>query len=217
MSYLAAWTILLIYLGFAFSTFRQAIKSLVKRLGDWTVGFLLLPYLLAVNFHTSWQDLLRMTLFIALPTLLLRFHTRGTRPLNPFQILAVLALWIPIEPRLFILILDLILPGVDLQQMLAGSYLLPNVEANLFSEVSLPIPTLIAVSLALYLFIIRHPLKGIGFTFHFTGSDVKLSIMGLLIYGLIGLPIGLLLGFLRFDPTPSSLMNFIGGSWADIY
>jgi membrane protease YdiL (CAAX protease family) len=211
MSLLAAWIILLIYLGFALTPFRQTIKFLVRRLGDWTVGFLLLPYLLAVNFRTSWEDLLRMVLFLSIPTLLMRLSARKAKPLNPFQVFTILALWIPIEPGLFILILDLILPGVDIQQMLTGFYFLPDVEARLFSEVTLPIPTLIAVSLALYLFVIRHPLSGIGFHFRYTGRDLKSSLKGLLIYGLIGLPAGLLIGFLRFNPILPSLMDFVGG------
>jgi membrane protease YdiL (CAAX protease family) len=211
MSFIAAWIILLIYLGFALSSFRQVIKSLVRRLGDWTVGFLLLPYLLAVNFRTSWEDLLRIVLFLCLPTLLMCLSQRRTKAFNPFQVFAILALWIPIEPSLFILILDLILPGVDLQQVLAGFYFLPDVEARLFSEVALPIPTLMAVSLALYLFIIRHPLSGIGFNFRFTTRDLKSSLQGLLIYGLIGLPVGLIIGFLRFNPTLPGLMDFVGG------
>ena len=211
MSFLAAWIILLIYLGFALSPFRQFIKYLVRRLGDWTVGFLLLPYLLAVNFRTSWEDLLRMVLYLSIPTLLMRLSLRKAKLLNPFQVLTILVLWIPIEPSLFILILDLILPGVDLKQMLAGFYFLPDVDARLFPEVTLPIPTLIAVSLALYLFVIRHPLCGIGFSFRFTGRDLKSSLQGLLIYGLIGLPIGLLIGFLRFNPTLPGFMDVVGG------
>jgi membrane protease YdiL (CAAX protease family) len=211
MNFLAAWIILLIYLGCALSSFRQVIKGLVKRLGDWTIGFLLLPYLLAVNFQTSWEDLLRMVLFLCLPTLLMRLSSRKTKPFNLFQIFAILALWIPIEPSLFILILDLILPGINLQQILAGFYFLPDVEARLLTDVSLPIPTLMAVSLALYLFDIRHPLSGIGFNFRFTRRDLKSSLQGLLIYGLIGLPVGILIGFLRFNPTLPSLIDFIGG------
>jgi membrane protease YdiL (CAAX protease family) len=152
-----------------------------------------------------------MVLFLCLPTLLMRLSSRKTKPFNLFQIFAILALWIPIEPSLFILILDLILPGINLQQILAGFYFLPDVEARLLTDVSLPIPTLMAVSLALYLFDIRHPLSGIGFNFRFTRRDLKSSLQGLLIYGLIGLPVGILIGFLRFNPTLPSLIDFIGG------
>ncbi len=211
MNVLAAWLVLVIYLGFSLLPFQRIVKSLNRHLGDWTVGFLLLPYLLAINFQPAWQDLLRMVLFISLPTLLMRLRSTRAKPFDPLQVLAILALWIPIEPSLFILLLDLILPGVDLHQLMASFYFLPDVEATLFAEVDLPIPTLIAVSLALYLFLIRHPLSGIGFSFRFSRRDLKSSIQGLLTYGLIGGPVGLLMGFLRYNPTLPTLLDLIGG------
>jgi membrane protease YdiL (CAAX protease family) len=211
MQFLAAWLLLLIYLGFAFPPFQRVVNGLNKRLGDWTVGFLLVPYLLSVDFQPSWQDLLRMIFFIFLPTLLMRLRSTKAKPLDPFQVLAILALWIPIEPSLFVLILDLILPGIDLQKIIAGFYFLPDVEATLFSGVSLPVTTLIAVSLALYLFLIRNPMSRIGFTYRFTGKDLIKSIQGLLLYGMIGVPVGLLIGFLRFEPVLPSLTELLGG------
>jgi membrane protease YdiL (CAAX protease family) len=210
MNALAAWLVLLIYLAFSLPPFQRIVKSLNRRLGDWTVGFLLVPYLLSVNFQPSWQDLLRMILFISLPTLLMRLRSTRAKPFDPLQVFAILALWIPIEPSLFILLLDMILPGVDFQELMAGFYFLPDVEATLFSEVAIPIPTLIAVSLALYLFLIRHPLSGIGFSFRFSRKDLKSSLQGLLTYGLIGVPVGLLMGFLQFNPNLPGLMDFIG-------
>jgi len=211
MNSLAAWLIFLIYLAFALPPFRKIIKGLINRIGDWIVGFLLLPYLLAVNFQPAWEDLLRMAIFITLPTLLLRLRPRKAKPFDFFQILAFFALWIPIEPSLFILLLDLIIPGVSIRDLFQNLDLLPDVSAPLFSGVSLPIPTLIAVSLALYLFFVRHPLKGIGFSFRITRRDLKLCLQGLLAYGLIGLHVGILMGFLRFDPTLPSLLDLVGG------
>jgi len=211
MNVIAAWLTLLIYLAFSLRAFREMIQSLIRYLGDWTVAFLLLPYLLAINFRPVWGDLLRMVLFLTLPTLLLRLRPKKAKPFDPFHILTILALWIPIEPSLFILILDLILPGVELQQILSGLYFLPDTQATLFSEVALPISTLIAVLLALYLFLVRYPLSRMGFSFRFTQRDLKISLQGLLAYGLIGVPIGLLIGFLRFDPSLPSLSDIIGG------
>jgi membrane protease YdiL (CAAX protease family) len=211
MNVLAAWLALLIYLGFSLPPFQRIVKSLNRRFRDWTVYLLLLPYLLAVNFQPSWQDLLRMILFISLPTLFMHLRSTRAKSFDPLQVLAILALWIPIEPSLFILLMDLILPGVNLQQMMVGFYFLPDVEAILFSEIGLPIPTLIAVSLALYLFVIRHPLSGIGYTFHFSWQDLKTSLQGLLIYALVGVPTGLLMGFLHFNPILPGLADLIGG------
>jgi membrane protease YdiL (CAAX protease family) len=150
-----------------------------------------------------------MALFLTLPTLLLHLRPKKAKLFDPFQVLAILALWIPIEPSLFILFLDLILPYVELQQIMAGFYFLPDIEASLFSKVALPIPTLTAVSLALYLFLVRHPLGRMGLSFRFTRSDLTTSLQGLLAYGVIGVPVGLLIGFLQFNPSFPGLMDFI--------
>jgi membrane protease YdiL (CAAX protease family) len=95
--------------------------------------------------------------------------------------------------------------------MMAGFYFLPDVDATLVSDVSLPIPTLTAICLALYLFLIRHPLSGIGFSFRLSRKDLQSSLLGLLAYGLIGVPVGLLMGFLRFNPKFPGFLALIGG------
>ncbi len=211
MNILAAWLSLFLYLAFAFGIWKGFLSRLYGRLGDWIVAFLLLPYLLAVGFRPAWDDLLRMVIFLALPTLLLRLRPiEGFRVARP-HVFTILALWIPIEPSLFILGLDLITPGVDLRTLLSGLRLLPDVEAMLVPGVALPIPTLIAVCLALYLFLVRHPLGGVGFTFRFKWQDLKFAMFGLLAYSLVGLPIGLGMGFLRYNPITPGVTDLIGG------
>ena len=201
---LAAWLALLIYLAFAYAPWRAALTRLSQRLGDWSVGLLLLPYLLAVSLRPPPGDLLRLALYLALPTLCLR----RARPLDRFHVLAILAIWVPIEPDLFLLALNLVMPIIDLPLNLS---LLPEVEATLVSDVALPIHTLTAISLALFVFLVRHPLKGIGFTFRLRRQDLQRALAGLSAFTLIGLPLGLGMGFLQVDPTAPELQDIIVG------
>ncbi|HUT19866.1 MAG TPA: ABC transporter, partial [Anaerolineae bacterium] len=69
---LAAWLSLLLYLAFALPAWRRLLVRLGRRLGDWIVLALLLPYLLAVRLRPPPLDLLRLLTYLALPTLLLR-------------------------------------------------------------------------------------------------------------------------------------------------
>ena len=87
MNYLAGWLIFLIYLGFAIPSLRRIMNGLIDQMGDWVVTLLLIPYLLAVNFQLDWLDLLRIMIFLALPTLLLRIGSKKAKVL--FQVLAI--------------------------------------------------------------------------------------------------------------------------------
>jgi hypothetical protein len=62
------------------------------------------------------------------------------------------------------------------------------------------------VLLALYLFIIHHPLKDLTFTFRLGKKDIFESFNALTAYTLIGIPIGLLARFLVYEiDLPSSV------------
>lgn len=200
MNTIAAWITLGAYLTFAIPSIRNNLFTAFSKLGDWGVGILLVPYLLAVEFKPSFDDLLRMIIFLALPTLLLRLRGRQKKPFDVFHILTILAIWIPIETDLFLLFPDQLLPNLDLSSTLSDLYLLPEVSAVLVPGVDLPIQTLIALLLALYLFLIRHPLEGIGFTFRISFQDMKAAIIGLTAFALVGMPIGLIIGFIELNP-----------------
>jgi membrane protease YdiL (CAAX protease family) len=74
------------------------------------------------------------------------------------------------------------------------------VSAALLPGFDLPLMSLTAVSLALYLFTVRHPLKEVGFTIRLDWRDVRSALLGLLAYALVGVPLGLVIGFLKFEP-----------------
>lgn len=212
MSTLAAWLSLLIYLGFAYSPWRAALSRLSKRLGDWTVGFLLIPFLLASAFQPDLGDIIRVLIFLALPTLLLRMRPEQKKSFDLFHVLAILAIWVPIEPDLFVMVLDFFIPGVDLSSQLSNLSLLPSIDAVLLSGVRLPVQTMTAVALALYLFLVRHPVQGMGFTFQLGWRDLRNALTGLLAYSVLGLPIGLGIRFLRYNPAFPGVLDLILGA-----
>jgi membrane protease YdiL (CAAX protease family) len=202
MNTLAAWLVLLLYLAYAYTPFRDLLTRLSNRLGEWTVGLLLIPYLLAVNLRPDPLDVLRLAVYLALPTLFLRLRSNKSRPFDLFHVLAILALWVPVETDLFLLFIDLILPNLDLGAQLSGFYLLPEVEVML-------LPGVTAVSLALYLFLIRHPLEGIGFSFKMNRDMLRNAMTGLTIFTVVGLPLGLGMGFLQFNLVIPGLLDFL--------
>jgi len=212
MEFVAAWLALAAFLGFAFAPFSTAVKRLTKRAGDWTVALLLLPYLLAVGFQPGAEALLRFVLYLALPTLVLRFRPRDAKPFDLFQVVAVLLIWVPLETDLFALGLQLITtPGLDLGGSFSAPDLLPSVEATLLPGVDLPIHTLTGVMLALFLFLVRYPLQGIGYTFRLGLRDLRVALGGLLGFSVVGLPLGLATGFLRFNPSSPGVVDVIVG------
>ena len=211
MSTVAAWLALLAYLAFASSWWQAVLGRANKRLGEWIVLPLLLPYLLATNLRPPPLDLLRMVAYLALPTICLRLRRGEAKPFDLWHVLAILLIWVPIELDLFLLFLDLIVPGLSLRATLSGIYLLPSVKATLVPGVELPIEKLTAILLALTLFLVRYPHKDMGFSARLRRRDLWAALLGLLAYAVVGLPIGLRLGFLRFGPTRPQVVDVVMG------
>jgi membrane protease YdiL (CAAX protease family) len=211
MNMLAAWSALLAYLGFASPSLQRALGRLSKRVGDWVVLPLMLPFLLATNLRPAPLDLLRVAVYLALPTICLRARRPGAKPFDLGQLLAVLLIWVPIELSLFLLFVDLVVPGLGARGAFRGVYLLPGVDATLVPGVDLPIEKLTAILLALTLFVVRHPLSGMGFTFRLRWRDLRAALLGLVAFSLVGLPLGLWLGFLRYAPVSPGLVDVVVG------
>jgi membrane protease YdiL (CAAX protease family) len=211
---------LLGYLGFLVPWWQRTLARLSKRAGDWIVMVLLVPYLLATGLRPPPLDLLRVVAYLALPTICLRARPRDAKPLHAWHVLAILLIWVPIELSLFGLLVDLILPGIDVRGALAGVYLLPGTRAMLVPGLELPIDKLTAILLALTLFCVRHPLSGhptggMGVSFRLRWSDLRSALLGLAGFAVVGLPLGLWIGFLRFDPAlpqwQDVVMGIVGG------
>ncbi|MBM4055537.1 MAG: CPBP family intramembrane metalloprotease [Planctomycetes bacterium] len=215
MNILSAWLIIVIYLALACPPWRNILHYLRKHSGDWSIVLLFLPYLLAVGFHPSITDVCRFLFCLALPTILLRIRPQHAKPFDIYQILAILALWIFIEPDLFVLLFDLIIPGIDFTHTLTGFSLLPEAKAMLVPGVDIPVRTMTVIVLSFFLFLIYYPVTNVGFTFYIGPKDIRYALIGLFAFIIVGLPIGYGIGFLRFNPTLPGFMHIavriIGG------
>lgn len=201
LSTIAGWLSLATYLAFGWEPFRRLLTRVSKPLGDLIIVPLLAPYLLAVELRPDPGELLRLSVYLAIPTLLLRMRGgRGTTFGLP-QFLAILAIWVPVELHLFTLLADLIAPGMALAARAGSLDLLPDVQVAVLSGLRIPIDTLTAVLLALTLFLVRHPVQGVGMTFSLNGADLRRAVTGLAAFAAVGIPLGLYTGFLRFGPS----------------
>ena len=213
MNAFAAWFTLLLYLAFASARWRALWKRAIARAGDATVAFLLLPMLLATGFRPSLPTLAAFALYLAFPVMLLRFRPKRHRPMDLIHILVVLGIWLPLEPSLFAM------PFERLFGAGAAAWVhwlaLPEVRASLLPGVDLPIDKLTGILLALYLFLIRDPLPRLGFDFRFRLSDLGYAAAGWVLFAVVGIPLGLGMGFLRvhvvIPPWPELLSMILGG------
>ena len=208
MNTLAAWSALFLYLAFASAKWRALWQGLSERIGDAAVGVLLIPMLLATGFRPTLLTLFAFALYLAIPTLLLRFRPSRARPMDIFHILVALSIWLPLEPSLF---------AMPIQRALGASVgawvemlALPDVSASLLPGVHLPIEKLTGILLALHLFLVRHPLSHLGFDFRFRLRDLGYAAGGWALFGVVGIPLGLGMGFLRVNVVTPSWPELLG-------
>ena len=182
------------YFAYANGRFRQTIRQFAhsKRHGLLLAALHMVPFLLLTlptaskNVAGFLTDFGKMGLFIAIPTLATLLRPAKAKSLHPLDIVAILAVWFPIEFGW-----------------------LPDVDINLAQGISLPGATLTGVDLFFLLFSIIRPLSHIGYTFRLTKEDFKKINIGLMAYTLIGIPIGLLAHFLIFNVADFDLFSWV--------
>lgn len=145
----------------------------------------------------------------------------------PLAITAAIAMWcgvtgLPILPRAAAFGAYLTLPAVlvcvgragapDLVRVLAAAIVLwLPIEFNLLPQVRLPPPDglraapFAALATGLYLFLVACPLDRIGYTFRLSRRDLRIAFVATAAFAVVGLPIGLLTGFLEWNPRPDAL------------
>lgn len=181
------------YLAMAWSPIVKALRAFVdsKFHGLLLAITLLVPFLFVTLPQVSDEpviflsDLGIMAVYVMVPAAACLFRPAGGVGRRLVDILAILALWFPIEFGW-----------------------LPNVDAQLAGDIALPLSMMTAIPLGLLCFLVLRPLPGIGFTFRLTRSDGRYILLALAAYTLIGLPLGILTGFLVPGLAP-----FRPGEW----
>ncbi len=148
---------------------------------------LLVPYLLyAFGTRTfEWLAFARLGLYVGIPTLLV--HLSGERK-GPglFDLLAILALWLPFDLGL-----------------LGGIWSWPQPGGASFCQ------HILAVDLALFLFVVHRRIEGVGYRFVLTRRHVLVVLGNLAIFAVLAIPLGLAIGFLTFHPRPLDALGFL--------
>ncbi len=145
----------------------------------------------------------------------------------PLAITAAIAIWcgvigLPIVPRAAAFGAYLIIPAVlvcvgpagapHLVRVLGAAIVLwLPIEFNLLPQLRLPPPDglraapFAALATGLYLFLVACPLDRIGYTFRLSSRDLRVALIATTAFAVIGLPIGLVTGFLEWNPRPDAV------------
>jgi len=191
MPILAILLLIVFYFAFASARFINALKVFYDNRvhGALLALMLIIPYVLVALPNANADlagfglGLLKMLAYLLFPTLVLLFKPRGSPALDLYDILAVLGLWLPIE--------------FDL---------LPQADATLGS-VNVPIPLLTAIVLGYLLFLVLRPLE-MGYSYRLRGPDILAAIQVWGAFALIGIPLGVVMGFIIWQFAP-----FNAGDW----
>jgi membrane protease YdiL (CAAX protease family) len=182
MGWLALVLLLIPYFALASATVTAALRRTAARIPGAMLlaGALVVPYVLA-----AWPSagepadpfvagLARMIGYVLAPALLLVLRQRGPRP-DLLDLLAVLALWFPIE--------------FDW---------LPHASLRLAPRIEIPLPKLVGVDLALLGFLVLRPLDGVGYRFRITGRDAAAAAVAFLAFVAVALPLSFAIGFVAW-------------------
>jgi len=169
--------------------FLGGLSDFFERLGTWldrrpgrllgTAALLLVPYAiyaLGTGAFTSYAAL-KLTVFVLGPALLLGFSRHPGPSLTWSDALAILALWLPLDFRLF----------RDVWSWPEGG-------------AAYTLNVVLAVDLALLLFVAFRRLDGVGYRFRIERTDLSAYLVNLAICLAFVVPLGLATGFVRFNP-----------------
>ena len=171
-----------------------------------------------------------LTLALSVSTCRERLRTRS-QALNmlaaPLAITAAIAICcavidLPVAPRAAAFGLYLTIPAVlvcagrarmpgAIRVLAAAIVLWLPIEFSLLPPLRLPPPDglraapFAALAAGLYLFLVACPLDRIGYTFQLSRRDLRLALIATAAFAIVGVPIGLVTGFLEWNPRPDPI------------
>ena len=202
LPYVGTLLLLIAYFGLGTEPGRRVAKAFHRVLRDGTPLLLFFPYLFVVGLRVSLSDVIRFGIAIYLPWLFFR-QVKAYRRFSIWLGLTLFAIWFPLEPDLFLL------PFGKAAAPWVRWLSMPSVAAPLFPGITLPLEKLSMVLMALFLFTVRMPLAHVGFTWKLSFADFRRAFSDILVFAIIGIPIGLLIGFLHFKLAPFSAVKII--------
>lgn len=146
--------------------------------GGLLVAMLIVPYLLATlpgapADPQGWiLGVLIMLAYLLVPGLALLFAPPRRKGIDVFDVIAIAAIWFPIEfdwlPE----------PAGDLVRL---------------------VPLVTGIVLGFVLFLVIRPAEGLGYTYLLRARDIGYALLAYLAYGVIGVPLGVAMGFIQPD------------------
>ncbi len=130
--------------------------------------------------------LLRLALYVGLPALLVHLGRERKGP-GVFDLLAVLVIWLPFDLRL--------LENIWVWPEGQGAY---------------GLQTVMAVDLAVLLFVLVRGIEGIGYRFHLSREGARAALSSFVLFSAVAIPLGLGIEFIRYDPDPFDAVGLVG-------
>lgn len=149
---------------------------------------LLVPYGVYVAGTGAFDDdaLLRLVLYVGLPSIF-AYLGRGRKGPGLFDLLAVLVIWLPFDLRL--------LEDIWVWPEGQGAY---------------GLQTVMAVDLAVLLFVVVRGIEGIGYRFQLSRDGARTALVNFVLFSAAAIPLGLGIEFIRYDPDPFDAVGLIG-------
>ncbi len=187
METLALLWLLVPYLAAASKSAVEAVRRFYRgrmQHGVILLALLLGPYVLVTapnargNVNAFANGLLALAAYVFVPGALAMYRqkTSKPRPLDLADLLTLLIIWLPIEFGW--------LPAVSVSVL----------------GLTIPLSVLTGVVLALLIFLVIRPLGQIGYTVRLTRGDLERAGKALLVVAVVGIPLGLIVGFLAWRP-----------------
>ncbi len=171
---------------------RRRLRAIPADRRSWLLLLALAPLLLGTKMRPDVIAIRQTIYYVLVPALAMTLRGRMKRGQDLMTALAILAIWLPIE--------------FDW---------LPIPKASITPALNVPMAELTGIVTTLLLFDLIHPTKGLGVEWHWSWHDVKHALLGLGAFALVGIPLGLALDFLRFEPsypgTADLLLGLLAG------